>query len=253
MCELLGAALDAAVARVLDVQGLVTRPNGQPAYEIEWDPEARCNEDDMGAWKMWRWFTPSTDGQLAMALQTQHDIAVYPDADAAAAGTEKWVAGFDLRFEGDDGYSSDAGTYWPGDRALTVDHAARGTTPAIAICRALVARHEAQAAAAVKEAADQAARNERARLQTIFDNAHVRAWAMIYQRVPTTVFETDEDRQAYNALLDAHRDPESVKTLPAWLQRFFGPPGGVEQGATPGTIVPIGPVSRLSIKGDDTL
>lgn len=200
MCNLLGAALDAAVARVLDLSFIET-PHGAVLLK------------DEGVF-----FEPSTNGHTAMQLQAQHDIAVYPDPDADGVGAEKWVAGFNIRADSDtDCYES----MGPESGWLDMDHAARGTTPAIAICRALVVRGEAHAAAVAQHIAEQADRNERARQQAVFFEAHTRAADMIFNRVPTTEFETDEARQAYNALLEAHRNPDSVKTLPAWLKQFF--------------------------------
>lgn len=187
MCELLGAALDAAVARVLSIPGLVIRPNGQPAYEFEWDPEARCNEDDMKLFKMWRWYTPSTDGHLAMALQTEHNVCVVPVNYAAPGG--EWRAGFYLSYDDIDGWEA--------------EHEARGPTPAIAICRALVRRADETAqwaaAAAAQQAQDDA---ETARREAIRGVAWDRATQARQTRKPWTEFASDEEQRAYALCMD---------------------------------------------------
>ena len=224
MCELLGAALDAAVARVLSIPGLVIRPNGQPAYEFEWDPEAHCNEDDMGAWKMWRWFTPSTDGGLAMALQAEHNVCVVPVNYATPGG--EWRAGFYLSYDDLDGWEA--------------EHEARGPTPAIAICRALVRRADETAQWA-------AAAVENARLRVIFDRAHNRVWTLLTERQPTLVFESDEDQEAYSALVEIARDRAAIRTAPEWMTPFLQVSREIGWSAP---ILTIGPVGKLAIKAE---
>lgn len=177
MCELIGAALDAAVARALDVQGLVYRPNGQPAFELLFDPEGPADEApyDKGYSVMFVWYKPSVDRQRAMGLQEQYDIAVYPDPELAP---EKWIAGFNICI--DDGVVSDDTQY---GATIELNDAARGPTPAIAICRALVKHLEP-------------VRLNRVR-QTAFDRAnHSRQ-----TRTPWLEFEDDEARKAYDVAM----------------------------------------------------
>lgn len=58
--ELEGALLDAAVAKA---EGLTLEksPSGIPSFASTWDPEGPCNEDDLGAWKMWLHYKPSSN------------------------------------------------------------------------------------------------------------------------------------------------------------------------------------------------
>ncbi len=197
MCELLGAALDAAVARVLDLKDIVYRPNGQPAYELPFDPEGPAHEYPHGRKVMYLYFMPSQDGHAAMGLLAAHDMAVYPDKLSDQVGTEKWIAGFNLSVT-DKEYrygSTETGPWTEAGGSLDLDHAGRGDTPAIAICRALVARHDHQVAEAAKEA-------ERQRLLAIAVRAEDRAFYTLQTRQRCTEFESDEDRRAYDARLD---------------------------------------------------
>lgn len=207
MCELLGAALDAAVARVLGRECKLLQA-GDTINGVRMS-EARCftnTHEGQDAKPWWQPFIPSVNKSLAMALQFEHDVVTFP---SFYGKPEKWEAGFDISYDDPEG--------------ITLDHHAYGATPAIAICRALVVRHEAREAERQAAALDAANMAEVVRLRPIFDRAFLRAWEMIYRRNPTTVFETDEDRQAYEALLEAHRDPATTQTLPAWLKQFFEP------------------------------
>lgn len=116
MCDLLGPDLDAAVARALRIEGLVSRPNGQPAWEFEWEPEGLAHERDMNAWKMWRHYSPSTNSHLAMALLIQFGMHLRP---ALHTTNPPWRATI--------GLSGGFG---------------QGATPEIAICRAVLMRAE---------------------------------------------------------------------------------------------------------------
>lgn len=156
MDELLGAALDAAVARALGhAEGAIT-------YSM-----------------------PS----FALQLQRDHDIAVYPDEYASSPET-KWVAGFDVRAK----FISppemiDPGVFLPGKASIELDHEARGETPEIAICRAIVLRGEAQ--------------RQREDLRA---TAWHRAEVARMTRTPHTEFDSEAERVAYNKALDEQLD-----------------------------------------------
>jgi len=90
------------------------------------------------------------------------------------------VAGFDLHFtDRQDGY---------GPR-IELDHAARGETPEIAICRAIVLRGEAQ--------------RQREDLRS---TAWHRAEVARMTRTPHTEFDSETERVAYNKALDEQLD-----------------------------------------------
>lgn len=171
MCELLGAALDAAVCEALSIE-----PR---------DPRAPLLHEHFG---------------FCMNLQADHDIAVYPDPEVPAGGLDKWVAGFNLRAERDCDTWSDFGD------VLGLDHSAVGPTPAIAICRAIVQRH-LDAAKLAQEQAEREARAAAAeveceRLEQVRAAAWHRAEQARMHRTPFTEFEDDEARRAYGAAMD---------------------------------------------------
>lgn len=136
MCELLGAALDAAVARALGLSHIVEhRPTNPPTPCAVW-----LVRKDQPDWVTGH-YDPSRGSDIAMGLLQAHDMAVYPDPLAHSVGVEKWVAGFNIEAKiTDPPVTTEAGTYLDGEAGINLDHAARGATPQIAICRAIVNR-----------------------------------------------------------------------------------------------------------------
>ena len=190
MCNLLGPQLDGAVAHALSIQGIVLRPNGQPAFERHFDPDVHHHEApyEGGFSKMYIHYNPSVDGQIAMSLQAEYNIAVYPDPDAAAVGTERWVAGFNWTIE------QDENEYTFFAPISCMDHAARGTTPQIAICRAIVTAAKSPRSPIYE-----------ARMVRIRGIAHERAEHARRTRTPWTEFANDEERAAYAKAMDDAR------------------------------------------------
>lgn len=177
MNTLTGVDLDAAVASVL----------GEDHHVIQ-----RCARMGLA-------FDPSHKMALAMELLIEHKIAIYHDDLAERTKCEPWVAGFDLRVEYA-GCGDDTGLY--GDH-LEVDHGARGDTPQVAICRAIVQRAEDQVREAA-EAVERAARQAKAQHETeVWYLAHSRAEHTRRTRVPWTDFANDEERDAYREALDS--------------------------------------------------
>lgn len=166
MNTLTGVELDAAVASVL----------GKDYYLIQ-----QCE-------RMGRTFNPSHKMALAMELLIEHKLAIYHDDLAERTKLDPWVAGFDLRVE----YAG------CGD-----DTGARGDTPQVAICRAIVQRAEDQVRAATEQA-ERAARQAKAQHETeVWCLAHSRAEHTRRTRVPWTDFANDEERDAYREALDS--------------------------------------------------
>ncbi|WP_110946448.1 phage protein NinX family protein [Pseudomonas bohemica] len=85
--ELTGAALDWAVAKVEEVEGLVLR-NGRPSFVQEFDPELSCRESSISEWKCWIWYQPSEDWRDGGPLIEKHRVgfAIYPEHYFAATG-----------------------------------------------------------------------------------------------------------------------------------------------------------------------
>ncbi|MGX0957414.1 hypothetical protein AB7M18_003542 [Pseudomonas viridiflava] len=71
--DLVGAALDWAVAQVEKVEGLVIR-RGKPAFEMEFDPEASADEFCLKEYKCWLNYSPSTDWSQGGPLIHKHQI-----------------------------------------------------------------------------------------------------------------------------------------------------------------------------------
>lgn len=179
MNEITGAALDAAVAAALAVPDLVTRPSGQPAYESTFDPEVPAHEYDLKAYKMYRWFNPSHDGDLAMKLLIEHGISLIcedtPNLDV------KWLAC----------WSPHSGEWGDTDGK----YAAWGPTPQVAICRALVRRAKVQAYEARRDA-------HNAYWAEVLEVANRRAFDAAVARKPHTVFANDDEKVAYIWCMD---------------------------------------------------
>ncbi|KQQ60129.1 hypothetical protein ASF84_05320 [Pseudomonas sp. Leaf127] len=76
--ELVGAALDWAVARVEAVENLVLR-KGQPAFERDFDPDCWADDHDMKLFKCWRFYTPSTDWGQGGPLIDKFKIGITHD------------------------------------------------------------------------------------------------------------------------------------------------------------------------------
>lgn len=77
--ELVGAALDWAVAKVEAVENLVLR-KGQPAFERDFDPDCWADDHDMKLFKCWRFYTPSTDWGQGGPLIEARELTVEPSA-----------------------------------------------------------------------------------------------------------------------------------------------------------------------------
>ena len=178
MCELLGAALDAAVARVLSIPHKVElRPTNPPQIACVWLLKEGKPDYRPGPYQ------PSVEARIAMALQTEHDISVVPTYGSPAG--KEWSAGFCISFDDLDG--------------ITLEHEGQGPTPAIAICRAIVRRAEDAGREAEVLAFDQA---ETARRETIRGVAWDRATQARQTRKPWTEFASDEEQRAYALCMD---------------------------------------------------
>jgi hypothetical protein len=93
--ELEGAALDAAVAQIEGVTGLVEK-DGRMCHEIVWDPEARYWREDMKAFKMWVDYAPSASWDAGGPIIERERIAISCHAFGGGAylpeGPELWNA-----------------------------------------------------------------------------------------------------------------------------------------------------------------
>ena len=119
MNELMGSGLDAAVAAALGVRHKVLVGGGQ-AVVAQTDGNGHVVD----------WYEPSTETGMLSELMTAHSVTVIREPNPEG----DWVAGFN--FFASHGYESTA--------TDCLDHAARGTTPSVAVCRAVVRRHQSQ-------------------------------------------------------------------------------------------------------------
>jgi len=71
--DLVGVALDWAVAQAEKVEGLVIR-RGKPAFEMEFDPEASAHEFCLKEYKCWLNYSPSTDWSQGGPLIEKHQV-----------------------------------------------------------------------------------------------------------------------------------------------------------------------------------
>lgn len=186
MNTLTGVELDAAVASVL----------GKDHHLIQ-----RCARMGLA-------FDPSHKMALAMELLIDLEMAVYRDPDAEPALTEPWLAGFNLRGEYDRDYYESMG---PEPAYLVLDHGARGDTPQVAICRAIVQRAEDQVREdQVCEAVERAERAQQAIARADEYDRQVAIRAVAWDRAnharatrtAWTDFANDEERAAYALALD---------------------------------------------------
>lgn len=111
--ELVGAALDWAVARVEALENLVLR-KGQPAFERDFDPDCWADDHDMRLFKCWRFYTPSTDWGQGGPLIEKYKLDLGAPMETIAG---PW----------------NANTEWGHPRGQ------KGDTALIAACRAIVA------------------------------------------------------------------------------------------------------------------
>lgn len=73
MSELKGAALDAAVAEIEGVTGLVEK-DGRMCHVREWDPEGRAWRDSLKEWVMWVDYAPSQRWDHGGPLIEKHGV-----------------------------------------------------------------------------------------------------------------------------------------------------------------------------------